>query len=133
MLLSMKLAESSKCQNIDKGPQLLQGGWSGKDMVGYVQRSWGIHIDMVMNGYLTDVIPLESGKTLTMPRYVSNSEIFCKLAGEAYTILFDQLSYTQCYVVKTTAKVKLLPLKGLLSQTNIEQLVQSGNKLPVAI
>jgi hypothetical protein len=35
-----------KCQNIDKGYQLSQGGQSGKDIVRYVQRQWGIHIYM---------------------------------------------------------------------------------------
>jgi hypothetical protein len=38
-----------KYQNIDEGLQLLQGGQSGEDVVGYVQRPWGIHIDMVRN------------------------------------------------------------------------------------
>jgi hypothetical protein len=38
-----------ECLNIDKGPQLLQGGQSGKDVVRYVQRPWGVHIDMVRN------------------------------------------------------------------------------------
>jgi hypothetical protein len=88
-----------------------------------------------MGQYSTsNVIPLGSGKTLMTPKYVSNSETFRQLAEEAYTIPFDQQLYTQCYVVKTVAKVKLSPLKGLPLQTDIkQQLVQSGKKLPVAI
>jgi hypothetical protein len=39
-----------ECRNIDKGHQLLQGGQSGEDMVGYAQRPWGIHIDMTGKG-----------------------------------------------------------------------------------
>jgi hypothetical protein len=50
------------------------------------------------------------------------------LLQEAYTIPFNQGLYTQSYVVTTVAKVKLLPLKGLPPQTDIEQLVQLGNK-----
>jgi hypothetical protein len=44
-----EVSRITKCQNIDEGPQLSQGGWSGKDVVGCVQRPWGIHIDMVRN------------------------------------------------------------------------------------
>jgi hypothetical protein len=39
-----------KCQNIDEGCRLSQEGQSGEDVVRYVQRPWGIHIDMTEKG-----------------------------------------------------------------------------------
>jgi hypothetical protein len=55
MFLAMKSVESSNVEistrgfSYHKGLQLSQGGRSGEDVVGYVQRPWGVHIDMVRN------------------------------------------------------------------------------------
>jgi hypothetical protein len=81
-----------------------------------------------------DIIPFKSAAgTTTKPKYAANSDEFRKLAEEAFTILLNQWLYIQCSVVNMGTKLKLFPPKRFPPQTDIEQLVQLGDKLPAAI